>query len=450
MKQSFNAINFIKIYFDENRKGVYLDGRFLEFKKLQQIAKSIKLINKKFKNGRLTTDAQKEQANKIKELLQKKKFEKLTSVLQIVEQKIEAKDYTVTMLTKIVRGKTVYTIDRTNIVVFFILKQIQKNIENSFKVKQSDRNEIIGQVINMIDNSFPKYIIRTDIASFYESIPHDKLKDVINRNYILNNTSKRIIYEILRQYTMLTGLEKGIPRGIGISAYLAELYMRDFDTSMKNLSNTTYYTRYVDDIILIFTPDTKYDNINYKEKVNEKLESFGLTMNVSKTKEINLFIPNNYNFEFLGYRFDFSNKLNIDISNSKKLRYKQKMELAFDDYNKESKYNEKKSRKLLIKRLSYLTGNTRLLGVKKDILIGMYFSNQQIIDMKTLSNLDNVLRYSMINSKLTPYSKLTYINLANLKMKLNKFSFVDGFQNKKFYKFTRNDLEEILKIWKTI
>ena len=48
--------------------------------------------------------------------------------------------------------------------------------------------------------------------------------------------------------------------------------------------------------------------------------------------------------------------------------------MAVNDYNTTNKFNAIEARRLLIKRIKYLTGNTRLLGVKKEILIGVFFS----------------------------------------------------------------------------
>ena len=404
MKQSFNVENFIKIYYDENRKGDYLDGRFSEFSALKEIGQEIKQINQNFRNKVYLTETEKETANQKKEELLKIKFDKLGEVLLEVEEKIDKKKYLISMITKSIKGKTAYTLDRSNIETFFLFKQIQKNIQHSFKVKQADRNEIISQVVNMLDNGFPKYIIRTDIESFYESIPHDELKKVINRNYILSPLSKKVIYEILRQYQSITGLDKGIPRGIGISAYLAELYMRDFDNDIKSLKNVTYYARYVDDIIIIFTPNNKHDGSGYLSLIDEKITRYGLARNTTKTKQIDMRqnCPN-FNFDFLGYKINFSpNQLKVDISDNKEQRYKSKINLAIDNYNISSKYNERNARKLLIKRLRYLTGNTRLLGVKKDILIGVYFSNQQVsVDLK-LKRLDNYLKCIAVERNLKP------------------------------------------------
>ncbi len=453
MKQSFNVENFIKIYYDENRKGDYLDDRFSEFSALKKIGQEIKQINQNFRNKVYLTETEKETANQKKEELLKIKFDKLGEVLLEVEEKIDKKKYLISMITKSIKGKTAYTLDRSNIETFFLFKQIQKNIQHSFKVKQADRNEIISQVVNMLDNGFPKYIIRTDIESFYESIPHDELKKVINRNHILSPLSKKVINEILREYQRMTGQNKGIPRGIGISAYLAELYMRDFDNDIKNLKNVTYYARYVDDIIIIFTPNNKHESIDYLSLIKCILKT-KLNLNDKKTEEIDFFNMKSYTLEFLGYQINFNHikkleyEININLSHKKIRKYQRKIQSMINSYNFSSKFDERKARKMMLQRLKYLTGNTRLLGVKKDILIGSYFSNQKLFKTNSLKKLDDYL-YSKIDNHLKPYIKLT-MDLVQLKNKLKTLSFENGFKEKKFYKFSKNELEEILSIWKSL
>jgi hypothetical protein len=455
MKQSFNVDNFIKIFYDENRKGNYLEGDFTIFKPLKEISQKIKQINKNFIIGTYSTEQLKIKANSTKEKLQKKKFEKLIKILKVVEANIDSKAYELVMATTTVKGKIAYTVERNNAEVFFLLKQIQRNIQHSFNVIQSDRHEVVTQVINMLDNSFPKFIIRTDIKSFFESIPHDKLKETLTRNHILSPQSKKIINEILRQYKILTGHDHGIPRGIGISAYLAELYMRDIDKEIRALSNVTYYARYVDDMILVFTPNTKYDDKNYLNGLKSIIEKYILELNDKKTKEIDFYNMSDFLLDFLGYSIEFKhikkNEYNffVRLSHSKKKKYYMKVKLLIEEYNLQSKFNEKEARKLLVKRLKYLTGNTRLLGVKKDILVGTYFSNQLVSEISVFKQFDDYLQ-ALIDKKVAPYSRLTYINTNHLKTKLKKFSFSDGFTSKKFYKFSKIDLENILNIWKSL
>lgn len=452
MNQSFSTENFVKIFYDENRKGNYIEGEFSIFQPLQKISKSIKKINQNFKSKFYTTHDKIQQANKSKDLLREKKFIKLGSILEEVELKICKKDYSIDLTTSTVRNKTVYSISRTNPEVFFLLKQVQKNIQHSFKVKQSDRYEVVSQVINLLDNNFPKYIIRTDIKSFFESIPHEKLKEKIQKNYILSSESKKIIYSILREYKSITEDNKGIPRGIGISAYLSELYMRDIDNKIKEMPNLTYYARYVDDMILIFTPCSQYDNKRYFDAIKEFVENEGLILNLEKTKELNLFTTQNFSLDFLGYKIDKnSTPIRINITKEKEKKYKKKILLAIEDYNSNSKYNEKNARRLLCNRLKYLTGNIRLLNAKKNILVGVYFSNILLNQLMSLSSLDSFFQ-ALIDTKLAPYSELSHVQakIEDLKTKLKKFSFKNGYENKKFYKFKKDELEEILKIWKAL
>lgn len=443
MKQSFNSDNFIKIFYNENRKGVYLESKYTIFKPIKKYTDLILKINQNFKDNQYNSEQLKTKANRVKDKYKERKYKKLESIFSELEKKIEDEG----VLLKVISGeeinsKQVYTIKniKDNPEVFFALKQVQKNIKASFKIKPSNRYEISNQVINMLDNDLPKYVIRTDIESFFESIPHDELKKKLNKNYILNAESKNIINEILNQYSSLSGTDKGIPRGVGISPYLAELYMRDIDNKIKALPNLTYYARYVDDIILIFTPNIKHDKANHLDIIQKIIQNEKLQLNKTKTKLCDLHKAFNIHLEFLGYRIykSKSNKIKVSITNSKLKKYKNKIELSIKYYAKSINYDEKTARKLLRNRLKYLTGNTRLLNAKKDILIGIYFSNILFTDTSKLKALDACLK-----------NKLGELNLTeNLQKKLSKYSFEKGFNEKTFYKFNATALKNILCIWR--
>lgn len=464
MNQSFNTENFFKIFYNENRKGNYLEKNFTQFHEAKTISEQILEINSQFKEKKKESlsgaiaqedyESFKLEKNHEKQSLQKQKHDKIEIRLNEITEKISKHEYSLEINDDLeVSGKTVYTVDKTSPETFFVLKKLQSNIQHSFKVKQSDRNEIIHQVKNLLDNAFPKYVIRTNIKSFFESIPHDKLLEKIKKNPILNPQSKKIINKILREYKSKTGLDKGVPRGIGISAYLSELYMRDIDNKIRLLPNVTYYARYVDDIIIIFTPNTKYDNLNYIDEIKKIISYEVLEINEKKTKEFDLVTSHlNKNFDFLGYKIIFNNcnkPIEINLTTKKVNRYKAKLDKSFELYNTESKYNEKKARKILVKRLRYLTENTRLLNVKKDILIGVYFTNIMLTKMNTLNRLDRYLEYK-INKTLAPHSALVHIDIDRLKTRLKKYSFEKGFMEQRFCKFTTHDFKIILEPWKEI
>ncbi len=467
MKQLFSLDNFLQIYNYENRKGTFSDKIISD--DLYKVSLKILDINAQIKQEKKNKNT-----SKVKELYDYKKIilntkdNILQDALLKVTNKIKQNDFQFNFKNFVLYGKIVYTLQETS-EIFFILKKLQYNIKHSFKVKQANRYEITNQLKNILNNNFPKYIIRTDIQNFYESISHERLKHKIYQNNILSNFSKRLISKILKDFKNYSGLIQGIPRGIGISAYLSELYMKDIDNNIKSLPNVTYYARYVDDIIIVFTPNKQNEQNNYLEIIGQIIKQEKLELNIGKTKEFNLTQPSKnqsdpktqkYTLEFLGYKYLFNNiknenqnKLIIGLSDKKKKKIYQKIKLSFNDYSKNSKYDEKKARKLLIWRVRFLTENTRLLNAKKDILIGMNFSNPLLNNNKDLKFLDRYLKRQI--RYISPYLKLLiqnggHIDLDKLKERLNKFSFEKGFNEKRFCKFTRKQLEETIKIWKKI
>ena len=465
MKQLFSLDNFLKIYNYENRQGTFSDKIISD--DLYKISLKILDINVQIKQ-----EKKKKNTNKVKELYDYKKIILKTKDIALQEgllkitNNIKQNDFQFNFNNFLLNDKTVYTLHQSP-EVFFILKKLQYNIKHSFKVKQANRYEITNQVKNILNNNFPKYIIRTDIKNFYESIPHDKLKKKIYENNILSNFSKRLVTKILKDFKNYSGLNQGIPRGIGISAYLSELYMKDIDSNIKSLPNVTYYARYVDDIIIMLTPNKQRKKSNYLQQIEKIIQKEDLELNSDKTQEFDLTLPSKkeidskkFTLEFLGYKYFFNNiqkenknKLIIGLSDKKKKKYINKIRLAFKDYVKNSKYNEKKARKLLVWRIRYLTENTRLLNAKKDILIGINFSNPLLSRYIDLKLLDKML-YCHIDM-ITCYPKLNkdyggHIYIEKLRDRLRKFSFEKGFKEKRFCKFTRKQLEEIIKIWKDL
>ena len=80
------------------------------------------------------------------------------------------------------------------------MKTLQYNLKKVFKVQQANRHRIMTQVRILMNESTPKYIIRTDVHHFYESIPQDKLLNIIKGNTLLSKMSMRFIWQILEEY----------------------------------------------------------------------------------------------------------------------------------------------------------------------------------------------------------------------------------------------------------
>ena len=239
LNQLFTAENFRRILDYENRKGVYLEGQFFPEAhgitiELKECAVETRKLKKEMKNLGPNTGEAKRLNSKIDKLedqrkaLKKKKEESLTTELENISSEITDGKFSIGLRKIKVKGKTAYACN-DNATTYFVLKQLQLNIRKLYKVKQSNRHNIICQLREILNNSFPKFIVRTDIKDFFENIPRNKLIKKIDEDPLLTPFSKKIIRQVLREYKDLSGETNGIPRGVGISAYLSELYMRSFD-----------------------------------------------------------------------------------------------------------------------------------------------------------------------------------------------------------------------------
>lgn len=460
LRQSFSVDNLMKIFYNENRKGNYTERKFFEelsvyTQQVIEINSRLKSVRIEYREERINASDYHETKNELEELKVQILKEKETVLKELVENVVKtlSKDsFQIQVQHNFdINGKAIYTIKK-NPESFFAVKQLQNNLRNSFKIKQANRFNIVNQVKNILNDSFPKYIIRTDLQGFYESIPIDKLKEIINYNSLLGYMSKKHLWKIIDDYQRLSGNVNGIPRGIGISAYLSELYMKDIDNSIRNLPDVTYYARYVDDIIIVFTPRTSSPSCDYFETIQKIIEEgYGLRLHPVGSGKTSLYdkitTQRGGSITYLGYKFVLNNdSISVKLSNNKVRKYKSRIDLAINKYNSDSKYNEKKARKSLVNRLKFMTGNTRLLNVKKNVLVGIYFSNNSVTGLSDFTGLDRYLSHK-INNYIVPYPNLD-IDVPKLKTRLEKYSFEKGFSEKIFNTFSKTELEEITKLWK--
>lgn len=503
LDQSFSYENFRILLDVENRQGNYLEDKSF-FKDNDLFSESRKLSNKIIEiNEQIREEKAKlpakhlrtpndyievDKLEKQKEEIKLERENKLEEILKEISKKINDESFKLIILKGIVKFDTqLYTAEKTP-ENYFILKQLQRNIYKTFDVKQSDRKKLISQINLFLKDGFPKIILRTDISKFYESIPHRELINKIEENSLLSYPSKKVIKDILNQYWKIlvadgfkneNDVRIGIPRGIGISAFLSELYLKDLDSFLKSLPSVTYFARYVDDIIVIFTPINRQETLStsvYKSEVKHIIEKFSLKMNNDKTQVIDLRKTNSqrshiktYELTYLGYKYLISYKkekndkdediivrkpLSIRMSNNKLNRYENKVRTSFDKFSVDIvKYSSEvtKSNNKLVQRIKILTRNFRLFRRKDNVLVGIYFSNEFLTDeMQDLKTLDTFLKSEI---------KRVSASLSDIaKNKLAKLSFVRGFKDKLTlnFNFNENDkrgavnIDKITNIWKDL
>ena len=433
--EPFSVESLRRIIDYENRKGVFLEKEF--FPDVAALNDEIKEITAQVKEleSRMVDPASDEFKVKVEKKAEsvKKKEELLNSSLLRISNELLQKNFKIDLNQ--INGEHKLFVAPRIAQNFFALRQLQYNFQKFYKIKQSSAYMIVSQLIRFLEEDFPKFIIRTDIKDFYESIPHDKILKKIYDDSLIDSHSRQILKKILDEYKRLGETDVGIPRGVGVSAYLAELYMRDFDKKIRGLKNVFYYARYVDDIIVIFNPPSE----NHLEKIDEIIAQKKLVRNDLKTNIID-HTESRYssNLEYLGYSIQFgTSDTQIRLSSNKIAKYRKRIDLILEAYRKLSRVDEKKARKILVKRFRFLTGNTRLMNNKKDILVGIYFSNSLINNKSDLLALDQY-REQKINE---------FILFAPLRNRLNRYDFVRGFNEKRFSPFKTHELSEIINAW---
>ena len=239
MNQAFNTENFVRIFYEENRKGNYLEDKFTDlFKQTKKHTRHIIKINELIKKERIKYTNKNikksdfysflSKAQKIKKIASTKRHDSIiTAMTKLENQALEKAIQIDLKKVKKIYGKDVYSVNDNAPLTYFILKQVTLNLSQIFDIEFISRKEIFNQLISVLKGKLYKYIYRVDISSFFESIPHENLIEKIDSNHHLSPSSKKIVKKLLNSYTQLSLSNKGIPRGVGISSYLADIYMHE-------------------------------------------------------------------------------------------------------------------------------------------------------------------------------------------------------------------------------
>lgn len=334
------------------------------------------------------------------------------------------------------------------------LRKANDNLKRIYGVRQSDRNDIVRHVICMLEEPVPFFVYKLDIKDFYESINRNKLLEKLSKSSIISYKTKKLIklfFELPHVY-----LEKGLPRGIGLSATMAELYLEDFDDKVKRTGSVFYYARYVDDIIL-FTCDKIIDFQSFFEGfLPDDLE-----FNSAKCREINIhnddkgIMANEFNY--LGYCFCVRNgrvkssekrEVKVTISKKKILKLKRKIVLSLKDYCNTNNFP------LLEKRIKFLTSNVILEKAKKisdeessPLYSGVYYNYLHIRSHDQLKILDLFKNKMLFSCRGSLGNQLINKGDKELLRTLRKYSFLSGYKNRRKVSFTFKEINDIRRCW---
>ena len=486
LDQTFSAKNFMNVYSQENRMGrIPVETMGQGF---QTVVEEMKAVNpelqelKSLKKSKKTDDIKKKigELKKKQKDLKEKKQKVLFEELQGLSKQVNSYAFHFKLEKVWIGDKMGFKINSKNHAQLFAMKQLQTNLQKTFKVKQANRHLIMTNIKLLLKTRRPYYIIRTDVSSFFESIPQDQLRHTIMDNTLLSYKSKVFVNAILKEYEIEKAKLKdderdgmkdgcGVPRGIGISSLLSEIYMRDLDNSIKKRPEVIFYVRYVDDIFMLLAelPQGK-DIKSYYSELENAFKKKGLEMKAltdDKCSIINCTKQDDTKFEvtYLGYRLTIKGKMSksedakskpkwkytdvaFGMSDNKKKRIINRIDNAFKHFDATNKYDIHQARKDLVDSLKLITGNVRLHKSKSGIKTGLYYNSDLLDDKNDLETLNTYLYGKKVNLHKYLFHKENEKKayLTALYSRIRKFNFVTAWDTRKMYDLKDSRMKEIM------
>jgi len=187
-------------------------------------------------------------------------------------------------------------------------------IRNSFgfRPKKSADNAIKATFYSLKDNK-RRFVVEIDLANFFNSILHKKLMKTISMR-ITDRRFKGLIGKflkvgILEQSGNLSNPDEGTPQGSIMSPILANVYLHYvLDTwFIENYASySNIIVRYADDAMFFFKKTEEAES--FVLALKERVQKFGLTLNMDKTKTIDFGKDTEASFQFLGFTFYWGKK----------------------------------------------------------------------------------------------------------------------------------------------
>ncbi len=143
-----------------------------------------------------------------------------------------------------------------------------------------------------------RFVARTDVAAYYDSIDHERLLDLLERQVedgpVMNLLGQYLRYTV-EQGGLFADNRAGICRGCSLSPLMGAFFLAQLDGALEQ--EKVFCVRFMDDIVILAS--TRWKLRKAVRAMNEVLASLGLKQHPDKT-----FIGRiERGFEFLGVHF---------------------------------------------------------------------------------------------------------------------------------------------------
>lgn len=193
----------------------------------------------------------------------------------------------------------------------------------------------IGRVSKFLHDFYNRngsngYFLKCDIRKFFDNIDHcvlkKKLLKVIKDEKVLS-----LLYQIIDSFEVTPG--KGLPLGNQTSQWFAIFYLDGFDRLIKEKLRIKYYSRYMDDCVLI------HQDKEYLRFCLEQMKECARQLNLDFNEKTKVF-PIKNGVDYLGWHIYLieSGKVIRKVKQQTKYKYKRKLKCfqrAFADDNVE-------------------------------------------------------------------------------------------------------------------
>ncbi len=325
------------------------------------------------------------------------------------------------------------------------------------RVKQANRHLVNATVANMLSEGIPFVVHRFDLRQFYESIPREQIELRLIEDLGLPRSAVRVMRSLFQGCTEQGVV--GLPRGVSSSGVLSEDYLLPIDRALSNHDHIYFYSRYVDDIIVVSSLEAEH--LGLKSWLRDELQSRG-GLRLNHQKSHGLLIeggqPNKppSHIEFLGYRYtitpqkDKINAVSIDIANAKIAKISSRLCLSARAFLIDHDYE------LFEDRIRALSGNYRIPGGQNAHRpkVGIFYSYPAVSastydqDESGLSKLDSFLRALLFGRKTSLNKSLASALTTGQRRHLARYSFTAGHRTRQLTKFSSQRVGKIVGCWK--
>ena len=180
----------------------------------------------------------------------------------------------------------------------------------------------IGRISKFLNDFYKKhgtagYFLKCDIRKFFDNIDHEVLKRKLSV-VIEDKDVLQLLYQIIDSFEVTAG--KGIPLGNQTSQWFALFYLDGMDRLIKEKLRIKYYSRYMDDCVLI------HQDKEYLRFCLHQMRQYaaGLKLDFNEKTEI---FPIKNGVDYLGWHIYLteSGKIIRKVRQQTKYKYKRKL-----------------------------------------------------------------------------------------------------------------------------